>query len=736
MNKLFTLAAFILGLSSWLSASHITGGDIQYRYIGDSTNVANQYQIILRVYRDCGPGTSTYISGNISILSSCYPTQNITLTQINGPLTNGEFPPPTYEDCVNPGTVKCLGIRLFKGVVTLPGLCSDYKFTYSDCCRPNGVDNLVGSAGLSFYFEAKLNNFLGNNSSAKFVSEPARAFCVGNNFNWLQAVIEPDGDSLNYNLIPARGTSSTNLLPYNTAAGYSYSQPLLTSPANSFTLNAKTGNMNFTPSTISTVVICLEVREYRFDSTYFQWVQIGSSNRELVAGVAANCSPTAQAGVKLDYNYPGTYPDPVNGLPTVDYTCLDSAVTLHFAVKLDCSTISPDGTDFRLTAPDGQPIPIKELVPTCDVNNESQEILVRLHKPLAFNGNYFIYSKIGNDGNTLLNKCGFPMLEFDTIQLKVQGCFTTQMDMKNVTIENDEYPRVQWLLDTIGTALAPFPKYLVDQYKIYRRNPGQANYFLLYTINDYKNMAFNDKSLSWPDVDANSYSYKVEVVVNNTPAVLTRGVHSILLKSKIDPIVDADTIDLVWNSYNGWPAASYTVELGAEVSGGYNWAPHSNPQSPQNPTNDTTYMMLNESLQPGNYAIRIKADYPGGTGPYTAYSNWIKFVVYEPIVPPPPDSDTLLIPNVITPNNDGTNDFFVIANIMTWPTTRHVRIFNRWGHVVYDNDMYDNNTPWDGTDKSGNKLADGTYFYTIEVVNQPINKSEIHNGTVTIMAGN
>ena len=736
MKKLLTLIVFLLGVSGYLQATHITGGDIQYRYIGDSTNIANQYQIILRVYRDCSPGTSTFISGNIAVQSSCFPTQNVTLTQIMNPGgANGEFPPPTYQDCVNPGTVKCLGIRYFKGVVTLPGLCSDFKFVYQDCCRPGGVDNLVNSGAQPFYFEAKLNNFLGNNSSAKFVSEPARAFCVGNNFNWLQAVIEPDGDSLNYQLLPARGTNGA---PLAYTAGFTPQQPITTNPAGSFTLDVQSGNMNFTPATTQTVVIALEVREYRFDSTYFQWVQIGSSNRELVASVAANCSPQAQAGVQLDLNYPGTYVDPVNGLPTVDYTCLDSTVVLHFAVKLDCSSISPDGTDFRLTAPDGQPIPIKELVPICDVNNESEEILVRLHKPLAFNGKYFIYSKTGNDGNTLLNKCGFPMSEFDTIQLNVQGCFTTQMDMKNVTIVEDEYPRVQWLLDTIGTALAPFPKYLVDQYKIYRRDPGQPNYFLLYTINNYKSMTFNDKSLSWPDVDANKYSYKVEVVVNSTPAVLTRGVHSILLNSKISPIDKPDTIDLFWNSYNGWPAADYTVELGTEQSGVYNWAPHSNPgNNPANPTTDTTYMMLNQGLAAGNYAIRIRADYPGGTaGPYVSYSNWIKFAVYTPPPIPPEPSDTLMIPNVITPNNDGTNDFFVIGNIMSWPTTRNVRIFNRWGHIVYENEMYDNNMAWDGTDKSGKKLADGTYFYTIEVANEPTNARETHTGTVTIMGGN
>ena len=33
-------------------ASHIIGGDIQYKYVGDSTGVANQYRIKLVLYRE------------------------------------------------------------------------------------------------------------------------------------------------------------------------------------------------------------------------------------------------------------------------------------------------------------------------------------------------------------------------------------------------------------------------------------------------------------------------------------------------------------------------------------------------------------------------------------------------------------------------------------------------------------------------------------------------------------
>ena len=47
---------FLLGLLMTLGlmaqASHLAGGDIQYRYIGDSTNINRHYKVILRLYRD------------------------------------------------------------------------------------------------------------------------------------------------------------------------------------------------------------------------------------------------------------------------------------------------------------------------------------------------------------------------------------------------------------------------------------------------------------------------------------------------------------------------------------------------------------------------------------------------------------------------------------------------------------------------------------------------------------
>jgi len=76
---------------------------------------------------------------------------------------------------------------------------------------------------------------------------------------------------------------------------------------------------------------------------------------------------------------------------------------------------------------------------------------------------------------------------------------------------------------------------------------------------------------------------------------------------------------------------------------------------------------------------------------------------------------TFYIPNAFTPNNDGTNDLFFpkgdgISRMRT-------QIFNRWGHLVYEN--YNLFAAWDGTDQdSGEPCQQGVYTYVVDLLDQ------------------
>lgn len=80
------------------------------------------------------------------------------------------------------------------------------------------------------------------------------------------------------------------------------------------------------------------------------------------------------------------------------------------------------------------------------------------------------------------------------------------------------------------------------------------------------------------------------------------------------------------------------------------------------------------------------------------------------------------IPNIITPNGDGKNDFFIIKDIENFDPV-HLVIFNRWGNRVYESNNYTNQ--WDGRDTNGKELMNDTYYYYVEFSNKKVIKGYV-----------
>ena len=174
------LFAFLLGalfLPFQAEASHILGGDIQYKYVGDSTGVTGQYRIKLVIYREqsgVGLGTAQTVTINAP---SCNLTTNVTCS-----LAQPEFSAASLGayDCIPQGTSGSYFspmVNIYVGYVTLTQTCNDYVMYWQSCCRPFGVTGIANSSGAGFYFEAELNNTLGYNSAPAFVSIPLSYIC-------------------------------------------------------------------------------------------------------------------------------------------------------------------------------------------------------------------------------------------------------------------------------------------------------------------------------------------------------------------------------------------------------------------------------------------------------------------------------------------------------------------------------------------------------------------------------
>ncbi len=87
------------------------------------------------------------------------------------------------------------------------------------------------------------------------------------------------------------------------------------------------------------------------------------------------------------------------------------------------------------------------------------------------------------------------------------------------------------------------------------------------------------------------------------------------------------------------------------------------------------------------------------------------------------DPFCLHIPNVITPNGDGSNDFFVIQGDPE--LSLNLQLFNRWGKIVYQNNHYRNNWP-------AKDIADGVYFYVVKATSAT-GESKEYQGSVGVV---
>lgn len=128
----------------------------------------------------------------------------------------------------------------------------------------------------------------------------------------------------------------------------------------------------------------------------------------------------------------------------------------------------------------------------------------------------------------------------------------------------------------------------------------------------------------------------------------------------------------------------------------------------------------------GNFLGKNTSLIPFGNGSYTVTAKGKKCEasdeIYITVLPP------IIIPNGFSPNGDSKNDQWLIKGLDKFPNAR-VRIFNRWGNLVYQyNSGY--NEPWQGVNESGNQLPAATYYYVIEAGDQ---RDQTFNGSVTIL---
>jgi len=137
-----------------------------------------------------------------------------------------------------------------------------------------------------------------------------------------------------------------------------------------------------------------------------------------------------------------------------------------------------------------------------------------------------------------------------------------------------------------------------------------------------------------------------------------------------------------------------------------------------------TTLTLSEDFKPGSESIDYTFRYTGLEDGCINITEVTMAINADCIVLPCGDSD-VEISKALTPNGDGFNDSFDIMGIDLCGFTANVKIFNRWGALIFESSNYtlgEGQGTWQGNAHkssvgSAGRVPNGTYYYIINLEN-------------------
>ena len=234
-------------------ATHAVGGQITYEPVFGTPNT---YALTLTVYRDCG-GANLANAQTIMIDNDCSLT-NPSLVVVNTMIEEISQVCPSdlpNTEC-NGGTIPGIQKYTYSGIVTLPGICDAWTFSWQLANR-NASTNVTNSISEFFYIESKLYSATNANNSSPYVTNLYQVpyVCANQSINLSSYIADVDSDSLSYQFVNALGSGGT-ILSYQT--GYSAASPI---PG--ITLDPVTGQMSFNVSVDGNYIVTFLIEEYR-----------------------------------------------------------------------------------------------------------------------------------------------------------------------------------------------------------------------------------------------------------------------------------------------------------------------------------------------------------------------------------------------------------------------------------------------------------------------------------------
>jgi len=447
-------------------------------------------------------------------------------------------------------------------------------------------------------------------------------------------------------------------------------------------------------------------------------------------------------------------PAPLSIIQLDTPACIKTKIILRRPIR--CNTVASDGSDFKITGPDNTTKVIRATPLSCvtlpagclGTVDVSDTIVLEFEKSILIPGSYVLSVVAGSDGNSIIDTCGSVIAPY-TFKVSDAG-YIAVSNANPLIVCNPDYIVLSANLTVPSTAVVPgfnwSGQYLSD---------STAQYPTAYIPRT------TSYTVQIMDTNACYRRSKLEVIVPiRHPELLSRDT-AICLGDYV-PLQIGGGVDYNWFPSTGLsctncpnPNASPTVSTRyyGVVFDQYGCSDTVSTLIKVNPLpivsinagRDTTIIYAQSVplyvLSPGgkyytwepvtglnNANIPNPIATPPITTTYTVYvtdtnqcrANAAIDVTVRRDIP-------VAVPSGFTPNGDGRNDYFRIANL-TFQKVVEFRVFNRWGQEVFSGN---DNTGWDGI-YNGQKQDADVYKYIIRVA-YPDGHTENFKGDVTLI---
>jgi gliding motility-associated-like protein len=281
IKYILILILVFLGFYSNMFASHIVGGEMGYRCLGN-----NQYEIRLNVYRDCLNASPNALFDNPASIGIFNREGLLVLDLLVRPLmVNGRMIDDTlsYDESdpclVSPPNV-CVHTTTYLDTVELPNIPGGYEIVYQRCCRNATISNIQDPVATGATFDIMLTEeaMAICNSSPDINFWPPIFVCYGQPLTFDHSAtdnFDQVEDSLVYKLCQPKAGGNLaeprpqppNNPPYDTIAWIStgpikYSLENVLGLGEPLKINPSTGLMSGLPELEGQFVVGLCIEEY------------------------------------------------------------------------------------------------------------------------------------------------------------------------------------------------------------------------------------------------------------------------------------------------------------------------------------------------------------------------------------------------------------------------------------------------------------------------------------------